>query len=144
MNVQVQLITRQEADGDIQENVIESVGTLVAENGSLVLRYTEPKTEDAYGADVCMTVWPERALIERRGPISSHMPLALHQRHPWRYETPYGTMEMPVLCTATENTLTAAGGRYFAVYRVETPGEPRGLECSMEINVSVGCKAKTQ
>ncbi len=135
MNVQVRLITRQEADGDIQETVIESVGTLTAQGDALALRYTEPKTEEAYGADVRMTVWPERTLIERRGPISSHMPLASDQRQPWRYETPYGTMELPVLCTELENALTAEGGRLAAVYVVETPGEPRGIDCSMEILV---------
>ena len=136
MNVNVKLVTRQ-TDGDtVQESCIEAVGTLECRGDTWRICYTEPKTEESYGADVQMTIHIDGTLIRRKGPLSAMMPLQAGKRHTWRYDTPYGRMEFPVFCEKVNSKFTATGGRFFAAYTVETAGDASdGMRCTMEISV---------
>ena len=133
--VTVRLTTSQTLDGTTEQTVVESIGTLEKSDGGWLLTYAEPKNEDSYGADVRMTVQVNSALIERKGPISAHMPLVVQRDTVWQYDTPYGTMDIPVRCDKMDNQLTATGGRFSAAYIVSTPGDPSGMACTMEILV---------
>ena len=136
MNVDVKLVTRQTDEDNVQESRIEAVGTFERCGDAWRLCYTEPKTEEAYGADVQMTIYVDSALIRRKGPLSATMPLQAGKRHTWKYDTPYGRMEFPVFCEKIEGKFTATGGRFFAAYTVETAGETAGgMRCTMEISV---------
>lgn len=137
MKVAVCLVTRQHDGEETQESRIESHGFLTQETDGLLLRYKEPQNEEAYGASVRMTVRENAVLIERQGPISARMPLSPRRKQMWQYDTPYGAMELSVSCTEFCNELTAAGGRFYAAYIVETTSAEGadGMACTMEILV---------
>lgn len=134
MKVQVWLTTCQRQDGETNESGLEAVGTLTTEADSVRLCYDEPACDGADGAAVCLTVSPERLVLERQGEMQSRMVFVPDKRCLCRYYTPYGELRLHTVCTALECTLTANGGRVFAAYQLEM-GEGTPTECTMEITV---------
>ena len=137
MKVAVEFLTRQFIDGACDETKFTAVGLLEKAEQGICLRYVEPPNEEAEGdsAAVRTTVSGGRLMIERQSPtVNSRMVLEEGCRHPCRYDTLYGGLDMHIRCDELTDELTPHGGRLFARYRVDTHGlEP--LENTLEITV---------
>lgn len=133
MTVNITLKTRQEQNGETDEVTLSALGTLTADGDTYTLRYTEP-TENG-GTAVCVTA-AHRVTVQRRGETASTLIFAAGERHACPYETPYGVLTLYTACDELQNELTAAGGRVYAAYQLDTgdPREPIG-QCTMEILV---------
>ena len=137
MKVTVAFFTcRREEDGNA-ETRFTAVGILDETEAGLRLRYVEPPSaeDENDGAAVCTTVSGDRVVIERQNAtLHSRMLFEAGQRHPCRYDTLYGGLDLHIVCDELKNELTTHGGCLFIRYRLDTPGvEP--LETILEITL---------
>ena len=134
MNVEVTMTSRATVDGECEETTLQAVGTWERTDEAITLRYTE-----AEGADVCVTVRPTQAVIERHGEVHSQMLLEEGKRHLCRYETPYGRLMLHVQATRLRFAADGEGGRLQAAYTREMSGAQTQHESEITIKEVSPC-----
>lgn len=130
--VNVALTVDLDDNGEKGRTAIQSSGLLTEDENGLRLWYTELLEEGSVATEVWVAVTSEGLTIHRSGFVSSTMTLAVGKEEHWEYQTPYGEMVFPVACSELRNELTAAGGRIFAKYCVNTSGNSQGIQAEME------------
>lgn len=130
--VNITLTVDLDDNGEKGRTAIQSSGLLTEDENGLRLWYTEPLEEGSVVTEVRVVVTPRGLTIHRSGLVSSTMALEVGKEARWEYQTPYGKMEFPVVCSELSNTLTLAGGRIFAKYCVNTSENLQGILAVME------------
>ncbi len=130
--VNVTLTVDLDDNGENGHTAIQSGGILTEDENGLRLWYSEPLEEGSVVTEVTVVVTGHGVKIDRSGFVSSSMVLTVGKEECWKYQTPYGEMEIPVICLELCNELTPAGGRIFAKYCVNTSGNSQGILAVME------------
>lgn len=130
--VNVTLTVALKDNGEKSQTTMQSGGLLTEKDGALALWYTEPDAESDVVTEVRVAIERDKVIISRAGFVSSCMTLTEGQEERWEYQTPYGAMELPVVCSKLCNEVTPAGGRLYAEYCVNTAGDTQGIQAVLE------------
>lgn len=121
-------ITNRQSGATGQELIKETYpGLFYSKNGKFYILY------EAEQGGAMLSINGGQVILKRSGAYASTMRFETEKTDVFTYKTPYGAMQMELMCNKAEAVLTDAGGAVFLQYKMKFGGED--LQNSLTIDV---------
>lgn len=131
----INVLTRQEIEGEKEELEIITKATLTGEKDNYTIAYTEQEEDDTESQTTLHVEGGKCITITRNGAINTHMIVEKDVRHISHHVTPYGAFSMGVSAMGIESDISETGGKLKFKYATDIDMTPVGkIEFDITLN----------
>lgn len=118
-NVTVTFFTHLQQDGDSDNTRSHAPGTLAKLGEKFFLEYTEPDSEMGNSKSIVKIHSKKHIELERKGIYETLFIIEEGKRHPCKYKTPFGEMQMDIHAEKVFAEVDENGGKIELLYTIK-------------------------